>query len=151
MDIEPRDDFYTTDTVDWSSKLDTSNEILIEPLGALKFRDFEFSYKSDKDYYNELYEDTWEEVYGYRRVILDNEFLRGTKKIEVIFSPTPIIGDFDHDRIYPEIFKTDNANNKVQMDMNIRILYYGGLKSTNNSWLHTSSRLESYPGWFKLD
>ena len=139
LDIEPRDDFYTTDTVDWSSKLDTSNEILIEPLGALKFRDFEFSYKSDKDYYNELYEDTWEEVYGYRRVILDNEFLRGTKKIEVIFSPTPIIGDLDHDRIYPEIFKTDSANNKVQMDMNIRILYYGGLKSTNNSWLHTST------------
>jgi hypothetical protein len=139
LDIEPRDDFYTTDTVDWSAKLDTSNEILIEPLGALKFRDFEFSYKKDKDYYNELYEDTWEEVYGYRRVILDNEFLRGTKKIEVIFSPTPIIGDFDHDRIYPEIFKTDNANNKVQMDMNIRILYYGGLKATNNSWLHTST------------
>ena len=139
LDIEPRDDFYNTDVVDWSSKLDTSNEILIEPLGALKFRDFEFSYKSDKDYYNELYEDTWEEVYGYRRVILDNEFLRGTKKIEVIFSPTPIIGDLDHDRIYPEIFKTDSANNKVQMDMNIRILYYGGLKSTNNSWLHTST------------
>ena len=139
LDIEPRDDFYTTEVVDWSGKLDTLNDILIEPLGALKFRDFEFSYKADKDYYNSLYEDTYDEVYGYRRIILDNEFLKGTKKVELSFSPTPLIGDFDNDRIYPEIFKTDSANNKVQMDSNIRILYYGGLKPTNNSWLHTST------------
>ena len=143
LDIEPRDDFYTTDVVDWSSKLDTSNEILIEPLGALKFRDFEFTYKQDKDYYNKLYQDTWDEVYGYRRVILDNEYLRGTKKIELSFSPTPIIGDFDHDRIYPEIFKTDNDNNKVEVDHNPRILYYGGLLPTNNSYQHTSRTLPS--------
>ena len=143
LDIEPRDDFYTTDVVDWSAKLDTSNEILIEPLGALKFRDFEFSYKSDKDYYNELYEDTHNEVYGYRRVILENEFLRGTKKIEVIFSPTPLVGDIDQDRIYSEIFKTDSANNKVEVDFNIRILYYGGLKATAQSWEHTSRTLAS--------
>ena len=139
LDIEPRDEFYNTDVVDWSGKLDTSNDILIEPLGALKFRDFEFSYKADKDYYNKLYEDTYDEVYGYRRVILDNEFLKGTKKVSVMFSPTPIIGDENHDRIYPEIFKEDNDNNKTQLDSNIRILYYGGLKATNQSWLHTSS------------
>ena len=138
LDIEPRDAFYTTDVVDWSQKLDTSNEILIEPLGALKFRDFEFTYKADKDYYNELYQDTWDEVYGYRRVILENEFLRGTKKIEVLFSPTPLVGDFDHDRIYSEIFKTDKDNNKVEVAHNTRILYYGGLKATNNSWSHIS-------------
>ena len=64
LDIEPRDDFYTTEVVDWSGKLDTLNDILIEPLGALKFRDFEFSYKADKDYYNSLYEDTYDEEYG---------------------------------------------------------------------------------------
>jgi hypothetical protein len=139
LEIEPRDAFYTTDVMDWSSKLDTSNEILIEPLGALKFRDFEFTYKSDKDYYNELYEDTYNEIYGYRRVILDNEFLRGSKKIEAVFSPTPLVGDASHDRIISEIFKTDKDNNKVALDINIRILYYGGLKTTNNSWLHTSN------------
>ena len=139
LDIEPRDEFYNTDVVDWSGKLDTSNDIMIEPLGALKFRDFEFSYKADKDYYNKLYEDTYNEVYGYRRVILDNEFLKGTKKVSVMFSPTPIIGDENHDRIYPEIFKEDSDNNKTQLDTNIRILYYGGLKTTNQSWLHTSS------------
>ena len=139
LDIEPRDDFYTTDVVNWSSKLDTSNDILIEPLGALKFRDFEFSYKADKDYYNALYEDTYDEVYGYRRVILDNEFLKGTKKIQLDFSPTPIIGDFNTDRIYPEIFKTDSDNNKVHTAHNTRILYYGGLLSTNNSWVHQSN------------
>jgi len=138
LDIEPRDEFYNTDVVDWSGKLDTSNDIMIEPLGALKFRDFEFSYKADKDYYNKLYEDTYNEIYGYRRVILDNEFLRGTRKVEAVFSPTPIIGDFDHDRIYPEIFKTDKDNNKVHVVHNTRILYYGGLKATNNSWRHDS-------------
>jgi hypothetical protein len=138
LDIEPRDDFYTTDVVDWSSKLDTLNDILIEPLGALKFRDFEFSYKADKDYYNALYEDTYDEVYGYRRIILDNEFLKGSKKVELSFSPTPLIGSSTSDRIISEIFKTDNANNKVTLEHNPRILYYNFVATSNNSWAHTS-------------
>ncbi len=138
LDIEPRDDFYTTEVVDWSGKLDTLNDILIEPLGALKFRDFEFSYKADKDYYNSLYEDTYDEVYGYRRIILDNEFLKGTKKVELSFSPTPLIGSSTSDRIISEIFKTDNANNKVTLEHNPRILYYNFVATSNNSWAHTS-------------
>ena len=38
-----------------------------------------------------------------------------------------------------EIFKTDSNNNKVQTAHNTRILYYGGLLSTNNSWVHQSN------------
>jgi hypothetical protein len=139
LDIEPRDDFYGTTVTNWSTKLATDKDILIKPLGALKFREFEFKDKADKDYYNGLYEDTHEEVYGQRDIILPNEYLKGTKTITTIFSPTPLVGDSAHDRIVSEIFNTDNNNNKVRLDHNIRLLYYGGLISTAQSWLHSST------------
>jgi len=138
LDIEPRDSFYHDTYTDWSNKLDKGSDLMIEPLGALKFRDFEFDYKTDKDYYNKLYSDTWSENYGYRRVILENEYLKGSKKIQVGFSPTPLIGDDAHDRVYSQIFKSDNDGNKVQLEHNLRILYYGGLKNTNQAWTHKS-------------
>jgi hypothetical protein len=142
LDIEPRDDFYTTgaaNIVNWSTKLDTNNDILIKPLGALKFREFKFKDKPDQDHYNKQYESTHNEVYGQRDYVLANEYLKGTKVIETVFSPTPLVGDSAHDRIISEIFNTDNNLNKTRLDHNIRLLYYGGLLSTGQSWTHTSS------------
>jgi len=138
LDIEPRDDFYGSTVADWSGKLDISKDVVIEPLGALKFREFVFKDKPDKDYYNELYENTWTEIYGQRDYTLENEYLKGTKEITTIFSPTPLVGDENHDRVISEIFKTDSSNNKIQLESNIRLLYYGGLISTNQAWTHTS-------------
>ena len=139
LDIEPRDDFYGDDVTDWSEKLDTKKKILVKPLGSLKFREFIFKDKADKDYYNEDYENTYNETYGQRDYILNNEFLKGTKKIQTVFSPTPLVGHSSNDRVVSEIFKTDSSNNKVNLDQNIRILQYGGLKATNQSWTHQSN------------
>mgnify|MGYP003148315821 CR=1 FL=1 len=138
LDIEPRDDFYGSTVTDWSTKLDTKNDVLIKPLGALKFREFIFKDKEDGDYYNSLYKDSHNEVYGQRDYTLANEYLRGTKKIETIFSPTPLVDNTTNDRIISKIFKTDDNNNYIRLEHNIRLLYYGGLKPTNNAWTHTS-------------
>lgn len=139
LDIEPRDDFYSGDVIDWTERLDLSKDFIIEPLGALKDRIFEFKYKEDQDYYNKQYQDNYQEGYGEREFITDNEYLKNTKTVEVVFSPTPLVGDASHDRVTPEIFKEDPANGKTQLEHNIRIIYYGGLKDTNVGWTHTSS------------
>ena len=57
--IEPREDFLTSDIVDWSQKLDNSKDVSYLPMGALDSKDYLYKYKQDKDYYNELYEATW--------------------------------------------------------------------------------------------
>jgi hypothetical protein len=124
--IEPRDEYYQlyqTDK-DWSDKLDLSKEINSEILSNLQKRTNLFTYKSDKDIYNENYTTNTNEIFGQFKFEIDNDFISGDNKIETIFSPTPIDrlpgpGDF-----YLPIIANLNNGNYVKPDgMNIRILF----------------------------
>ena len=136
--IEPRDDFYSNVVTDWSSKLDKSQDIESKPMGALNFKEYLYTYKQDKDYYNELYFDTWDEVYGQDDFTLGNQFLKNKHKTEIIFSPTPSVGQDWYDRVLPTIIKYDDTNGVQRTESNIRILQWGGMKSTDQSWIHTN-------------
>ena len=96
--IEPRDDFYDNITQDWSQKLDISQQLQYLPMGALDSKEYLFTYKQDKDYYNELYESTWNEIYGEREEEIDNDFINKKYKTNIIFSPTPSVGQLYYDR-----------------------------------------------------
>jgi len=153
--IEPRDDFYTNTIVDWSSKLDISQEVESKPMGALNFKEYLFTYKQDKDYYNKLYFDTWEEVYGQDDFRLVNEFVTNEYKTSVIFSPTPSVGQNWYDRVLPTIIKFDDNNGVQKIESNIRILQWGGMKATGQQWVHrdadnntTSYSTYPYAGMF---
>ena len=137
--IEPRDDFYNTTIQDWSQKLDVSKELEFLPMGALDSKEYLFTYKQDKDYYNELYTDNWNETYGQRKEEVDNDFINKTFKTETIFSPTPSVGQYYYDRVIPTIIKYDSNSGTVNTESNIRILYYGGLKTSDFTWSHRSS------------
>ena len=134
--IEPREDFYNTTTQDWSQKLDVSKPLEFLPMGALDSKDYLFTYKQDKDYYNELYNDTWNEIYGQEKDGITNDFVKNTYKTEVIFSPTPSKGIIDNDRIIPSIIKTDDSGQAQRTESNIRILQWGGMKATASLWNH---------------
>jgi hypothetical protein len=136
--IEPRDDFYSNVVTNWSSKLDKSQDIESKPMGALNFKEYLYTYKQDKDYYNELYFDTWEEVYGQDDFILANQFLKNKHKTEIIFSPTPSVGQDWYDRVLPTIIKYDDSNELQRTESNIRILQWGGMKATGQQWIHTN-------------
>lgn len=136
--IEPRDDFYNSNINDWSQKLDISQPLEFLPMGALDSQRYLFTYKPDKDYYNELYTDTWGEVYGERLKRVTNDFLKNEYKTELIFSPTPSVGQSYNDKVIPTIKKVDNNGQEVRTISNIRILYYGGLKDTVYTWTHQS-------------
>lgn len=140
--IEPRNDYYNTTTQDWTYKLDDSQELLIEPMGALDSKRYIFKYVPDKDYLNELYQSTYEEIkddtYGEKIKNVDNDFLKNDNIIEPIFAPTPLYSDSESDRVYPKIVTYDNANQVHPVSSVIRILIYGGLKSCN-TWFFASA------------
>ena len=137
--IEPRDDFYDTTIKDWSQKLDVSKQLEFLPMGALDSKEYLFTYKQDKDYYNELYNTTWNEIYGQYENEVENDFINNTYKTELIFSPTPSKGIIDNDRIIPSIIKTDSNGQAQRTESNIRILQWGGMLDTAQGWQHKDS------------
>ena len=118
--IVPRDDFYDGDNVDWSAKLDYSQETQIVPMGDLQSNPYVFSYKDTDDVKNKEYKEQFERTYGDRTVRIDNDFIKTEKKIEVTFSPTIMVQEGT--RYYSWIEKDD---------ANLRVLYYGGAATTS--------------------
>jgi hypothetical protein len=139
--IEPRNEFYTNgNTIDWTDKLAIDRDITIEPMGELDAIEYRYQYKEDKDYFNAKYKASYDENYGTYRKIIENDFLKNVKLTEVIFSPTPLANIGGTDRILSQII-TLNATGSISdiKACNIRILYYGGVKTTSNAWTYTSS------------
>jgi hypothetical protein len=140
--IEPRKNFYpnTADYVrDWTDKLDNTRQIKIVPMGELNTKRFIFTYKKDEDYYNKQYFDEYQEVYGEKILDVENDFLKGEIKNEVIFSPTPLVDTIGIDRIIPKIYDVDEQGTIKPKASNIRLLYYGGVKTTNNPYNHIAT------------
>ena len=134
--IEPRKDFYTTDILDWSQKLDYSQEHTLTPTGVTNKQKYIYTYKKDADYYNKKYEASWLDVYGTRDVYLENDFNKTEHKTELIFSPTPMVGQLDNNRVVSTIIDVDETLQQKTIKSNIRILYYSGLKNSSNNWVH---------------
>lgn len=150
MYIETRNDYYNSTIQDWSAKLDVSKEPEIIPMGALNAKRYRFTYKKDEDVLNKDYQTTYGEVYAEKYRDIDNDFLKNTDTMEVIFSPTPQYGVPGTGRFYPALFNVD-ANQKIvhNKSMNPRILIYGGLKSCTKWYLYSNglpgTQLSSYP------
>jgi hypothetical protein len=137
--IEPREDFYTTDVIDWSEKLDYSQEHTLTPTGVTNKQRYIYSYKKDSDYYNKKYEASWLDIYGVRNVYLENDFNKTNHKTELIFSPTPMVGQLANNRVISTIIDVDETLQQKTIKSNIRILYYSGLKNSSNNWVHEAN------------
>jgi hypothetical protein len=124
--IEPYVDFYDTDRtsyLDWSDKLDRSQVIRIKPMSELSSRYYEFIYKTDSDYYNDLYKKKYNEGYGDRKFDSVYEFAKETQKVDIIFSSSPLYGLAGTDKVYPAIYKLSNSV-EDSMAHNIRIFQF---------------------------
>jgi hypothetical protein len=138
--IEPRPTFYSSGiTNDWSQKLDYTKETKIIPLGELNSKTYKFTYKEDTDYFNTNYKTNFNEIYGERKYDILNDFLKGEVLTELIFSPTPLVDTIGHDRVISKIYQLDTNGTIKPTQSNIRLLYWGGLKTTNNSWQHIAT------------
>ena len=151
LNIEPRDDYYASGQIkDWTDKLDLNYTIEQEVLADVQDKSTLFTYKKDDDYFNKDYEGKLKRIYGDIKYTIDNDFSKGEKKIEVIFSQTPgtlMLGS--RDLYLPQIFKLDNGQPKKADKFNIRILR----KKTNgliqlgsiDNWFLEGQRQDKYP------
>ena len=139
--IEPREEYYNTNTFNLTDKIDLSQDINIKPIGNLNASQYLYKYKDDVDYYNTKYKENYIKSYGERIVSVNSDFTKKQKKTEVIFSPTPSVAPPQKNKVLPTIIGLDQNNQAVTTKNNIRILFYGGLQPTIDNWKHSESTL----------
>lgn len=126
LKIEPFVDFFhLSGSIDWTYKLDRSKPIKLKPMAELTARYYEFEYKKDSDYWNDLYEKRYNLTYGSYKYDSNFQLSKESQKTEIIFSGTPIVGYQGEDKVYSTIFKrtgTDAAPVEENVDSNIRII-----------------------------
>ena len=120
--IEPYVNFYNVSGItDWTMKLDRTKAIELTPMSQLTSRYYNFSFKPDVDYYNDLYKKRYNENYGDYIYDSQYEFANEKENIELIFSPSVLVGYVGVDKIVTAIYKL-NAGVEERIDTNIRIL-----------------------------
>lgn len=122
--ITPYVDFYSTsatDAVDWTYKLNRDKVIKIRPMSEINAKKYNFKYKSDGDYYNDLYRKRYNEGYGDYVFNSEFDFAKQDETIDLIFSATPLVGYTGEEKIYSTIMKITSGVEE-NVDSNIRIL-----------------------------
>lgn len=126
--IAPFVDFYSIDpgnSVDWTYKLNRDQPVKIKPMSELNSKIYNFNFRDDTDFWNDLYKKRYNQTYGSYIYDSEFEFASQTSKLELIFAPTPIVGYEGEDKVYPTIFKrTGNAPTFIEenIDSVIRIM-----------------------------
>lgn len=126
LKIEPFIDFYNVNPstyIDWSDKVDRSKPYIIKPMSEINSRYYTLKYKDDSDYWNDRYKKKWVETYGQRTFDNALDFAKDSDSVDVIFSPTPLVGyqGAGYDKVFPAIYKLNNGVEE-QINHNIRIL-----------------------------
>ncbi len=137
--IEPRDTYMTNSILNIHELIDHSKDIVQLPMNALDARRYYYTYKADQDYWNKKYTELWPgRIYGDRIIDVLNDFVSAEKKIELLFSPTTMVGAPNNNRVLPTILAYDQLNNPISTKHNLRSLYYGGMKPCLNTWNHVN-------------
>ena len=135
--IEPRDNYYTSEIIDWTYKIDYNKEFTVMPIGGAKEKFFKFTYDLDKDYYNNLYNQRNGRVFGDVNVDVQNDFLQGTKDVKIPFSLMVVAKNSDPKQGQYRPLATDlkdDVNKGFRNDKSKpKIMYYNGLL-TGDAW-----------------
>ena len=149
--IDTRDAFYDAGSIlDWTDKKDFDYDDKIELLSELQNKELILSYKSDDDDFNKNYTKSVDgDIYGQKTIEFNNEFVKGEKKIETPFSPTPLIYNSANPVAIVPAINTQNP------ETNMRVLYYDGVINTlnggswnfqwSNSGITTTTSYTTYP------
>lgn len=125
LEIVPYNEFYRTfkdQALDWSDKLDQSQDITITPLSELSAKEYRLTFDDDSDYWSTSYKTKFNEAYGESRTIIDNDFILDTKTVKVIFAP-PVMREQVAGRIMIHLYKVENGV-KVPDNFKPRIAYW---------------------------
>jgi hypothetical protein len=125
LEIVPYNEFYRTfkdQALDWSDKLDQSQDITITPLSELSAKEYRLTFDDDSDYWSTSYKTKFNEAYGESRTIIDNDFILDTKTVKVVFAP-PVMREQVAGRIMIHLYKVENGV-KVPDNFKPRIAYW---------------------------
>jgi hypothetical protein len=88
LEIEPLNEFYNSsgDAIDWSEKLDRSQEIKIEPTINFSSKNYNFNFEQEDDYWNQRYLDDIERQYGSFIVQSQSQFAVNDTDFKLPFS-----------------------------------------------------------------
>lgn len=132
--FQTHDEFYAlcdpaimhTTAVDWTFKVDWTRK-MSSPSNLSLPKKYLFSFKQDEDYFSKMHKDLRGTGYG-DLTFNDAYGVTDTKKLELIFSPTPAVEYEGRRRIHHCLHKYDSGKPKAYKP-NIRVLFYNGLKN----------------------
>lgn len=131
--IMPYADFFDNSTpLDWTEKVDRSQEISLKPMAEVNARYFNFLYEKDSDYDNDTYQKRYAMGYGDRTFDAALDFVAEKKDLKVIFAATPLVGLSGNDKAVPRIMKLDSSGVESRTESKIRILQ--AKRIAVNSW-----------------
>lgn len=150
--IEPRDDFYTSEFVDWSGKLDVNDKWEISPVGEGLSNKIKYCYKKDSS-------DKWVTLHypelGSHTASITNKFAKDetTDKANPLFSPTLTGQSFRSGVPIPLLLSSEKGPRPKTTKFNPRILYYEGVKTleTGVTWRFKDTTRTTYPFMYSYD
>lgn len=134
LEFIPYSNFYTSEIVDWTDKLDGANEFSIKPSSDFLPRAYLFNYKSDSDYYSKLYSNKYAQNYGDLTYITDNEFNKEDNTIEFLFSLAPLVNTGNSTRLMAQLYDVNPDGSYKQIKCNPKLSFWGGQKNGNVSY-----------------
>lgn len=112
-----------SNAIDWTDKVDYSQDISIKPMSELNARFYDFQYTEDDDYYNEKYNKKYSESYGDRKEDTGFQFTEDRTNIDIIFSPSVLVKRATDDKLATRIYDLSDQVEE-RRDSNIRIMQY---------------------------
>ena len=112
-----------SNAIDWSDKVDYSQEVTIKPMSELNARFYDFMYTEDDDFFNERYNKKYSESYGDRKEDTGFQFTKDRTDIQIIFSPSVLVKRTGDDKLCASIFDLSD-NVEESRDSNIRIMQF---------------------------
>jgi hypothetical protein len=136
--IEPRDNYYTNEIIDWTYKIDYSKQFTVKPIGGAKEKFYKFTYDLDKDFHNNNYNQRTGRVFGDVTIDVQNDFLQGTKEVKIPFSlmllATNTIQEAQQLRPLPTDVQNNDKKDARNDKSKPKILFYNGL-TNSDTWL----------------
>jgi hypothetical protein len=112
-----------SNAIDWSDKVDYSQDISIKPMSELNARFYDFLYTEDDDFYNERYNKKYSESYGDRKEDTGFQFTEDRTDIQIIFSPSILVKRTGDTKLCASIFDLSDTVEE-RRDSNIRIMQF---------------------------
>jgi hypothetical protein len=135
LEIIPYNEFFKTfkdEAIDWSDKLDVSQEVVITPLSELSAKEYRLMFDDDSDYWSQSYKTKFNEGYGEKREIIPNDFVTETKSVKVVFAP-PVMREEVAGRVMVHLYKVEN-NVKIPDNFKPRIVFFAPQTPCPTTW-----------------